>query len=347
MLYPAGKKLLLSQYGGTCRYVKSVTASVSLVENAVGVVVVPSRYLGYLSVYKITNPRVAGSCLLCGHKAGSLYVSAGGYLCSNCITDTHVCDRCKKVVSSIDVCRAPSGGYVCYTCAKANTEQLQSQPASHIYLDSTLWVAREAANLYLLDKWGLHTGDMAPRNTVARYLAVQFAKYLDIAIFGELRHINKDNFNSWVSAKAQGSSPDFNSPQKYALMQFLQSVETVLRRDQFISFSYGTYASFPTTLRTKVAVELFGCEPLWGGNIGGIKWEKIAKILLAYLSGDTNDVIFVDQVFGLQHNCNFVLDKVYMLHGLSSVLDHNFNGRYKYLLKFASPSVGRLVQWII
>lgn len=56
-------------------------------------------------------------------------------------------------------------------------------------------------------------------------------------------------------------------------------------------------------------IEMLFNAPKWSKSYGGKKWADICRILILYLEGQITDLIFIDQVFDLEHNCGCVFNK--------------------------------------
>ena len=126
-------------------------------------------------------------------------------------------------------------------------------------------------------------------NPMVARLAKQFASYLDMAVGGELRHCSHTigNLNAWISksdthkavlgkAKSTGG--------RHAMWSEWKQMRDALGLDAL-----------------KVARDTF-LNGGWSSSFGGKKWGLAAKVLVDYLEGEINDVIFVDTVWSLQHN---------------------------------------------
>lgn len=59
----------------------------------------------------------------------------------------------------------------------------------------------------------------------------------------------------------------------------------------------------------------------WRPSMGGYWWGLIADSVLRYAKGEMPAAIFVDTIFGLEHNGATVFNKIYKTHNLDSLLD--------------------------
>ena len=92
-----------------------------------------------------------------------------------------------------------------------------------------------------------------------------------------------------------------------------------------------------------------GCKEVfeldcWSSSYGGSNWANIANTALMYLTGEISKTTFVDTTWGLQHNGNICLDKVWSVKGLRRVLDYNLSDDMKGLLKWASEETKNVIR---
>ncbi len=74
---------------------------------------------------------------------------------------------------------------------------------------------------------------------------------------------------------------------------------------------------------------------VWSDGYGGYWWGVAADLVWRYKRGDISRDLFIDHVFGLQHNGGSLLNKVYFLDGVPELLD----------LKRECESAGDLLPW--
>lgn len=201
---------------------------------------------------------------------------------------------------------------------------------------STLWdlkplnLLRECADLYILNDLSLDFDEIKPMFEAKRdFLAEQFSRYLDMAIGGEIR----DGWNHCGML-------DYHRG-KLKIVKYLDNG----------SIPYNDRAKAQAAWK-KVREEL-GMEALeeaytffngggWGGSYGGPKWAVAVKTLMSYLKGEYSKMTFVDTVWALQHNCDYILDKAWQVNGLANVLQLKQDGCMVDLHKFASPAVAKI-----
>ena len=147
-------------------------------------------------------------------------------------------------------------------------------------------------------------------------LAPEFARYLDLACGGELRHAS--NWPYDVHCPVVGSGTDR-------------------------SVAWRNWLEWETPeVRAAFAVEMFdGCS--WPGrNYGGERWAQIALTLQQFLSGETPPELFLDRVWNLQHHGGIVLNKVYDTDELGYLLEAHGSDDHDTLLKHASETTRAL-----
>lgn len=87
----------------------------------------------------------------------------------------------------------------------------------------------------------------------------------------------------------------------------------------------------------------------WGSSFGGSSWGSMSKALLRYHRKEyapedapawRNSFHFIDDVWSLQHNGGYALNKVWVVPGvLVKVLDYKFAGNTDKLVRYASKEV--------
>ena len=196
---------------------------------------------------------------------------------------------------------------------KLDPDRDLSKAASDFYLLENLAMIKE-------DKWAV--GRLA---THEQTLAVEFSKYLDMAVGGELRYARRylgevpkdlEPFFSEVSETARGKA---------------WLVWTIIRR------KYGIRA-------LELAEEAF-YTPGWRRNFGGEAWGYAARALRAYLEGQRKPRIFVDQCFNLEHNTGSIFNKLYNVSSLPPVLEAHGQDDYATLLAACSKDVNQRWRW--
>lgn len=98
-----------------------------------------------------------------------------------------------------------------------------------------------------------------------------------------------------------------------------------------------------TTKDIGLAVKIFN-EGYWPGGYGGRRWGTIAETLYAYRKRELSRKLFVDRVWSLRHNNDFVFDKSgkYDYHYLSSVLNFQARGNIAGLLVYCGPTIKKV-----
>jgi len=268
-------------------------------------------------------------CSMCGYINKSTYFTPSGkVLCLDCANKLSVCSHCFEVTRL---------GYtlneVCRECGVELLPRWQSE-GRQFKLDCSMWLPKEAANFYLLYLLKLETGWDCGFSELCAKLADEFSRYMFLAIGGELRHaglrhVKEPERNKEVFVWFQEAN--FEIRARDSMWQAWQDASKTLGKESMLEF----------------AIDLFnqnGGEDneetnLWEDGCGGHNWAVISQTLLSYLKGDYTKTIFVDTAFGLEHNNDIHLSKVWLTDGLRNILDANANGNYRALLLLASEEV--------
>lgn len=195
-------------------------------------------------------------------------------------------------------------------------------------LDPDRDLSQAAADFYLLehlsmvkqDRWAAIRLDEHEQS-----LAREFSQYLDMAIGGELRYAKR-----YLEELPKELEPFFREVSETARGK-AWLVWTIIRR------KFGLEA-------VALAEQAF-YTPGWRRNFGGEAWGYACRTLRAYLEGKRKPRIFVDQCWNLHHNTGQILNKIYNVSGLPSVLDAHGNDDYPTLLAACSPDVQKRWRW--
>ncbi|GAG79253.1 unnamed protein product [marine sediment metagenome] len=215
-------------------------------------------------------------------------------------------------------------------------------------LDRTLSLETLAADFYtLIDlqcDYPKETKIIIPLHRLTNTLARQFSAYLDMTIGGELRHAygeagEYDEYDDEV--KPYDSIGD---------MPISDAAKDILRGFKGLSmpsdrnFVWREWKAVRDKLGTQAlhcAIETFNLP--WGAGYGGESWANATRVLVDYLEGELSSLAFVDTCFGLHHNNNIILDKVWKVgHELKKVLDLNLDDQVASLFSYCSPQVQNL-----
>lgn len=182
-------------------------------------------------------------------------------------------------------------------------------------IDRELRMRREACNFYLLSDLVIDHPEVKPKlEEKASYLANQFSRALDMIIGGELRHAeNHSDYEGSLPVNPGGSR------------------ELVWEEWKGLRESRGLEI-------LEEALRIFR-DYNWDGGYGGETWATATAVLLDYLKGEMSDIMFVDTAFGLQHNNNYIFDKLWNIDELTSVLDINRDGDMETLLYYADDEI--------
>lgn len=232
--------------------------------------------------------------------------------------------------------------------AKPKIKSMPSFDPKPDFIESTLvsktWnlvplnLLRECADLYILNDLSLDFEDVKPLFEAKRdFLAEQFSRYLDMAIGGEVR-------DGWTHCK----NWEYLRDQKH--LKILNYLTNGV-------IPHGSHQREAAQMAWKKVRDGMGIQALeeayrffheghWGNGVscsyGGPKWATAAKTLLGYLNGDYTKMTFVDTVWAMQHNCDFILNKAWNVQGLANVLQLKQEGCMVDLHQFASPEVAKL-----
>ena len=198
------------------------------------------------------------------------------------------------------------------------------------------------------NKWGLRSRDWNLRKAAADYyllqllvmvdadrytvyldkhssiLVDQFARYTDMAIGGEIRHIGNKSGIAKRLKEAIGDGTVYGSR------------NSAWEGWYWFRQQYGTVA-------LKWLVESYNDTSRWKPGYGGTAWGTIANTLLLFERGEITPHSFIDTCFGLQHNGGVYFNKWWNVEYIQTVLDRNQSGRYCELMWDASHMIKQLV----
>lgn len=201
------------------------------------------------------------------------------------------------------------------------TSLTERQAAERAGLDPTRDVKRDCADYYLLSYLRRpHYVAAAAQllDDLVGELAPEFARYLDLACGGELRHAS-----TWpcdVRCPVLGSGTDR-------------------------SVAWRNWLDWETPeVRAAFAAEMFEACSWPSRNYGGEPWAEIASTLHAFVSGNVAPDLFLDRVWNLQHHGGIVLNKVYETNGIGDVLEAHGSDDHDTLLQNASDASRHLWQ---
>ncbi len=196
-------------------------------------------------------------------------------------------------------------------------------------LDAKLDLKRECADFYALYDLSLDFEDVADVFKGKRdLLAAQFANYIDMAVGGEFRHAAHKVYNQQALV---GKAP---------IIQLV--INGQLPADRSACWRHWKQVRKERGLDALRQVELVYKQGQWSGGYGGVKWGKGAETLRMFLEGALTPTIFVDTVWSLQHNNGFILNKVWNVHGLDTILNYKFAGQIESVVPYASEEVQKL-----
>lgn len=225
--------------------------------------------------------------------------------------------------------------------------EAQEETLTQWKLDKSLRLETLAADLYTLIDLQCDYPDEPkiniPLAKLTALLANQFSAYLDMVIGGELRHA----CDNTIDVDARYSESPYTSIADMPISQTAQGILQAFRPLPNYANRDAVWVEWKA-IREKLgikalraAVEIFGLD--WVDGYGGDSWKKATEILIDYLTGGLTDLAFVDTCFGLHHNNNIILDKVWMVGiKLARVLDSNLKNCMQDVAQYCSPKVEKL-----
>ena len=155
-------------------------------------------------------------------------------------------------------------------------------------------------------------------------LVDQFTRYTDMAIGGEIRHVQDKMDITPRLREAIGNGTIYGSR------------NSAWEGWYWFRQQYGTLA-------LRWLVNVYNEDWRWKPGYGGEAWGKIANTLLMFEDGEITPHSFVDTCWGLEHNGGGYFDKWWETMHIKKILDLNQNGHYCYLLQQASHMVQKLM----
>jgi hypothetical protein len=198
----------------------------------------------------------------------------------------------------------PTTIYTCQGCGKTDHDKnrvLQGNCNCELNLPDTEFLLSEYCSTYYAlaflslenpDRWKQQFQDFSKK------LATEFFNYTIKVAGGEARNYYGESVNEPI------------------LNQLDPEIAFVLRENHETSRVH-MFNAWERLGETKTPVELlsslvfFFKHGNWKAGFGGRSWAEIAEVALAYTKGETTPVIFVDSCWGLRHNNNCFLDKLY------------------------------------
>lgn len=236
---------------------------------------------------------------------------------------------------------------------RSNIEREAAQIAK---VDTNLVLAQAAADFYVLYDYSIdHLEARGHLEKLAAYLAEQFERYMLHAVTGEVRYFPWFTDHSSKAVCVPSIRKDLTKIMvdklgKKTGIKFVTWLQEHPRRDCSREHMWEEANDMAASFGKEVFVNAIGIAfryPRWqetDGDVGGEKWAVIAETLYQYLTGEINDIIFVDTAFGLKHNGNLHFDKVWPTYEVERVLNLNQEGRIDLIKKLISEEVKRIVR---
>lgn len=163
---------------------------------------------------------------------------------------------------------------------------------------------------------GLYYPNRNPyRARLAEYseeLAPIIARYLDMAIGGEIRYAPRMVYNY-----------DRSSTKWEILVDAIEKQSFMDHGGGRNTWWYD-WKGLREEMGTDLLADVVTCfnEAKWDGSFGGKNWGKVAWTLLQYETGKIPAAVFIDMAFDLQHNTGCIFNKLWRVTGLSLLLDN-------------------------
>jgi len=191
----------------------------------------------------------------------------------------------------------------------------------------------EAADFYLLMRLELMGADAGLFAERLELLSVQFSRYTDMAVGGELRH---------ASTKVAQA----NIPTPIARMLGMKHQSIMHGGREAAWRGWLTMRQRHGAIALKWARDTFGA-PWLSGAYGGPKWANIADTLWRYESGVYGAQTFVDTCWGLEHNGGCYFSKAigvwnYNASIIQALLNANLGDDTELAVKYATTKVRKL-----
>ena len=229
------------------------------------------------------------------------------------------------------------------------------QPASNDYddrpkhfqvwdLPEDLGLVELAANFYLLYNLNHHGIDDGEFEKFVNANVGYLYRYSDMVIGGELRHapgnVDKHRVSTLARPlweKIRSSYYDIPVDGHYGY-NFCNG-----RHDAWLAWhAYRTEVGTPALRQAMSVFSSFGASN-GRSSFGGAKWANIAKIVWNYERGKMSAAVFMDYVWGLEHNYGSFFNKiVWGYAGLKDVLNANLSSDYLIVYTHASLHIQRL-----
>jgi hypothetical protein len=200
-------------------------------------------------------------------------------------------------------------------------------------MDTERNMCKAVADFYLLE--GMVADNYGPAVEPLRQyeeaMGREFSAYLDMAVGGEVRHA--------------GECEEYGVEIPKGLTRYIRAAREVrFSRGKCWRIWTRMRSLNPESVRWFVdCVEVFN-DPLWPHRgsryrVGGPAWSTAASVVHDYFTKAIKPRTFLDRCFTLQHNNDYIFDKVYKVKGMNEVLEIQESGDYNKLARYASRKV--------
>jgi hypothetical protein len=191
-------------------------------------------------------------------------------------------------------------------------------------------LAEKVADFYVLELLAAE-GDGLAQWKLDKYVeqvGKLLVQYVRTTVGGELRHAAAAAPSQWKKIAGPGLvklvTEMYNAGREYAWVLWSKH----MRRRRGLEI-WGR------------AEKIFSLE--WKNHrVGGKGWANAARLLRLFYEDEISLRVFIDQCFTLQHNYGAILDKMFRVEKLKSVLEAQAKGDIPKLVSFASPEVRSL-----
>ena len=193
-------------------------------------------------------------------------------------------------------------------------------------LDKSLDLETEVATFYVL--YEAHLDKPSLRKVFIQRcerLAFQLSNYTDAALGGELRH--------------------YRHSKRKTLQEELQKyIFNVSSRGRYEAWGlWWAFRNIHSLEALTWAGKAFRNSSMWRKSYGGKKWALATETLHSYLSREYNEVVFLDTIFGVEHNCGPIFNKLWLTGALVGIYAAAFKGDIGSLRPKCDPLVMELI----
>jgi hypothetical protein len=275
---------------------------------------------------------IPARCEQCQNILGStddIHPNPQHYECMGCGECHFICQHepCRRCFSFLCLCT------FCLECREKTFEcacDISEESISCLVWDlpQSLGLARLAADFYTLYRLSLDKRDEGMFVEFLDTYTPIFARYTDMVIGGELRHMRDSG------AKA--------TPLERALEKDYWSGGLQSKRSRAWVQWHGMRKQYGAAILAE-ASEIF--RKRGGNSYGGNAWARITDILYRYETGVFSATLFLDSIWGLRHNTSTYFSKMpWSDKYLMTVLNSNLYGDSQNILRDTASDYVRVIE---